>query len=334
MEKIFKVFKKKYEALLKSATHPSETYHLEGDIWTHTMLVFNQAKLNNASKNLQIAALLHDIGKPLARQELENGKIVFRGHEGISTLMAIDFLMDLVYRNIIFPSDALEILYIINYHGIFWQKSHKQIKKYFINGYYNLYEKLYEFSEYDVKGNISFKGFTHKEKEKYGHNEICNTELDNNCYIMIGLPNSGKSTYIKENFKDLKVLSRDNILLEYGKEKEYGETYSEIWKNLTIEDQKEIDKILQQKFNVLKNSNKDFVIDMTNVSIKSRKKWLSQLRNHNAIAVVMMTSLKEIFERNKKRAKINGKYIPENILIDFAKRFELPLYTEGFVKII
>jgi len=333
MEKIFKLFKENYEKGLKFATHPNGTYHLEGDVWTHTMLVFNQARLNNASKNIQIAALLHDIGKPLARQELENGKIVFRGHEGISTLMAIDFLMNLVYENVISWSDAFEIFYVINYHGIFWQKSDKQIKKYFINGHYDLYEKLYEFSEYDAKGNISFKGFTHKEKEKYGHNKICNTELDNNCYIMIGLPNSGKSTYIKENFKDLEVLSRDGILLEYGKEKGYGETYSEIWKNLTFEDQKEVDKILQQKFNRLKNSDKDFVIDMTNVSWKSRKKWLSQLKNHNAIAIVMMTSLDEILKRNKERAKIDGKFIPENVLIDFAKRFELPLYTEGFMKI-
>jgi len=333
MERIFKDFKKTYETLLKSTSHQGDLYHLEGDVWTHTMLVFNQARLNNASKNLQIAALLHDIGKPLAKNHLENGKIVFRGHEGISTLMSIDFLINLVYKDTVSFLNAIEILYITNYHGIFWRKSDKQIKKYFVNGHYDLYEKLYEFSSYDAKGNISFKDFQYKEKEKYGFNKICNTILDKNCYIMIGLPGSGKSTYIKKNFKDLEVLSRDDILLEYGKKKGYGDTYTDIWKKLSSEDQKEINKILLQKFNKLKKSNKDFVIDMTNISWKSRRRWLSQLDDYNVKAVVMLSSLDEILKRNKERSEIDGKFIPENILIDFAKRFELPLYTEGFNRI-
>lgn len=333
MEKIFKLFKEIYEKELKSCYHPNGTYHLESDVWTHTMLVFNQARLSNASKNLQIAALLHDIGKSLSRQELENGKIVFRGHEGISTFESLDFLNILLKENKIGFSDFLEILYLINYHGIFWQKSEKQIKKYFVDGHYDLYEKLYEFSTYDAKGNISFGEFDYKEKILYSENERCFSTLKNNCYIMIGLPNSGKSTYIREYLNDLEILSRDDILMEYGKNKNYGESYSEIWKNLTQEDQKEIDKILQRKFNELRKSDKDFVIDMTNVSIKSRKKWLTQLDNHNAIAIVLLESLNEIFERNEERAEINGKFIPENVLIDFAKRFELPLMTEGFITI-
>ncbi len=40
------------------------TYHSEGDVWTHTMMVISQAPRTPA---LQLAALLHDTGKPATR---------------------------------------------------------------------------------------------------------------------------------------------------------------------------------------------------------------------------------------------------------------------------
>ena len=49
------------------ATSPNEPnpYHLEGTVWAHTMIVCQEAR--NDHKIVKIAALLHDIGKPLAR---------------------------------------------------------------------------------------------------------------------------------------------------------------------------------------------------------------------------------------------------------------------------
>lgn len=75
MNKLVKDFQLKYPKLCKAmqecSHHYSDTelnpFHLEGDVWSHTMMSCNQAV--NQNKNTQIAALLHDIGKPFTRKE-------------------------------------------------------------------------------------------------------------------------------------------------------------------------------------------------------------------------------------------------------------------------
>jgi putative nucleotidyltransferase with HDIG domain len=59
-------------------------HHAEGDTFRHTLLV-----LQNAPKTIegQLAALLHDVGKPQSQQILEDG-IHFYGHEEISADIA------------------------------------------------------------------------------------------------------------------------------------------------------------------------------------------------------------------------------------------------------
>lgn len=63
-------------------------YHAEGDVWTHTLLVL---KHTPNTLLLQLAALLHDIGKPPTRSE-HGERIKFLGHEKISASMASEFL--------------------------------------------------------------------------------------------------------------------------------------------------------------------------------------------------------------------------------------------------
>lgn len=64
------------------------TYHSEGDVWVHTCLV-----VKNAPKTLtlQLAALLHDIGKPASRS-LVGQRVKFIEHEKISTNMTTTFM--------------------------------------------------------------------------------------------------------------------------------------------------------------------------------------------------------------------------------------------------
>jgi len=46
-------------------------YHIEGDVFCHTMLVCQRAEIMDVPKINKICALLHDIGKPMARIELD-----------------------------------------------------------------------------------------------------------------------------------------------------------------------------------------------------------------------------------------------------------------------
>jgi len=287
-------------------------YHLESDVWSHIMMVFSHTLNSNVSKELQVAALLHDIGKPLAKV-YKNDKIYFNGHEGISTHLALR------YKDAIEEiCDFKRVLYIINYHGVTWQKSPKQISKYFKNDV-DLFSDIYEFNKYDRMGNISFD----REKENQEFNFFIKDnfkETDKTIYMMIGLPNSGKSTFVKENF-DLPILSRDDILIELGN----GLSYNDAWKSI---DQKEVDKIFEERKREFKNYN-EFVIDLTNLSWKSRAKWFNYYKNYKFKLYVFLTDIDTIFERNNQR---EGKHIPENVIVNMMKRTELPLKGEGNIE--
>lgn len=70
-------------------------YHPEGDVWTHTLMVVDEAaeRRDNSTnpRVLMWAALLHDIGKAPATK-IRNGKITSYDHEKIGKEMTIEFL--------------------------------------------------------------------------------------------------------------------------------------------------------------------------------------------------------------------------------------------------
>jgi len=316
MKDLFIKIKNDYMNVLKETIVPSETYHFEDDTWTHTCLVFALAKTDFMKK----VGLLHDLGKPAAKFINDKGRTLYSGHEHLSTLIAIDYLMG--DKGHLSPED-IDMLYTINYHGVLWQKSERQIKQYFKHNI-KLLKNLYEFRKYDIAGNICFE-YQEGRDVKVELEEIDLPKKDSNkptIHLMVGLPGCGKSTYINENLNELEVLSRDSILVEYGKEKYNTDNYNEIWKNLTSEDQKEIDKLLQKKNSELLRARKDFVIDLTNLSIKSRKKWFN--KNFNTKIYVSLIGLNELKKRNETREDKNLFHLWKVM----GKNFELPLLGE------
>jgi tRNA nucleotidyltransferase (CCA-adding enzyme) len=83
--------------LLKK-TEQSPTYHPEGSVWNHTLLVVDEAaKVRNQSKDaksLMWAALLHDIGKPDTTR-MRKGKITSYDHDKEGEKLSVDFLQAL-----------------------------------------------------------------------------------------------------------------------------------------------------------------------------------------------------------------------------------------------
>lgn len=74
----------------------SAIHHPEGNAFTHTLMVVDQLK--NESPLLQLAALLHDIGKP-ATTEVINGRIMHKGHEKVGAEMADEIMRRLKFSN-------------------------------------------------------------------------------------------------------------------------------------------------------------------------------------------------------------------------------------------
>jgi len=103
-------------------------YHVEGDCWSHTMMVCKIAQLKGFDKVVQVTALLHDIGKPNSRKiNPLNNHVQFFGHEELSAEMAKPLVADLVEREMITVSESEEVLKLIAFHGDFYRHTEEEM---------------------------------------------------------------------------------------------------------------------------------------------------------------------------------------------------------------
>jgi poly(A) polymerase len=87
----------------------SKDYHPEGNVWEHTLETFSYRKIR--SLPLSLGLLLHDCGKPFAKEE--NGRR-FDRHAQIGGRKAERFLLDLGFD----PDLTAEVRYLVEYHMI------------------------------------------------------------------------------------------------------------------------------------------------------------------------------------------------------------------------
>jgi len=326
---IFKQFRETfYDEMQVMHPYPAP-YHMEGSVWTHTMMVFNKA-LDTNDTVLIVTALLHDIGKLMAKAEI-NGKIMFRGHEGISVLKSISFLNSLVRQNLISKKQMFEILYIVNYHSALWQYSQKRLQEF----PQWLLNRLMQFRKLDLSANITEREIDEipnivskidnmQDKRKKGNPEAV-------VYVMVGVPRSGKSTIAKMLSSKylLPVVSRDDILIQVLKEKTKNlnieeNSYNKLF-SMAIEHDlhNDIDKKFREKINDFVKNRQSFIVDKTNVTRKVRNPY-THLSHYKKVAVVALTDLKETI----KRGKDPNKYISQETILSFAKRLQLPMKGE------
>jgi predicted kinase len=140
--------------------------------------------------------------------------------------------------------------------------------------------------------------------------------------LLCGISNSGKSTYIIKRYPNGfngVILSRDDLVMEYG----YGTNYNECWKSLPKEVHKIIDKKLNEKFIFAIQCHSNIIIDMVNLTERVRATWLNNLpKIYTRKIRVFMTPLNIIKKRNYLQG--NEKFIPENVLDEMYNRFQLP----------
>ncbi len=131
-------------------------YHVEGDCWSHTMMVCKIAELKAYDKVVQVAALLHDIGKPKSRKvNLANNHVQFFGHEELSATMAKPLVADLLERKMLMKDEAQEVLELIGLHAYLYKErdSEKIVEKF--KGKPQLFKHLVELSTCDDLGRFS-----------------------------------------------------------------------------------------------------------------------------------------------------------------------------------
>jgi len=332
------------EAMKNTSHHFSKNdlnvWHGEGDIWTHTMMALNVAKMMGYNETVQYSILLHDLGKPYVIERNEEKKrVYFKQHEGVSFWFAIEVIKNLT-NNV---EQIKDVLKLISLHSIIFNHNNgKKFSKDFIFKFRNDIEFLELLKQLvisdsmgrfcidladdrDITKNIFNEDFyeeLNEETEKFNNLSF---EGKNNLTVLIGLPRSGKTTWVENNVKDEIVISRDNEVMNFAKEN--CNTYSECFRLLTEEDQKQIDKNIDNQFRDAIKKHKDIVIDMTNLSKKSRRRWVNNFDGYKK-AIVFATDYQEILRRNKHDKEFIGKYIPEKTIFKMAKNFIYPQYDE------
>ena len=147
--------------------------------------------------------------------------------------------------------------------------------------------------------------------------------------ILIGPPLSGKTTWIRENFPTTEVISRDEIVMEvYG-----SRNYTEAFKSV---DQKEVDKVLTQKFIDANKEKKNVIVDMTHMASKRRKQNLNYFTDdYYKLGVIFpILSDEEYEKRNQKRIEEENKDLPMGIVKSMISSYQPITSDEGFNKII
>jgi putative nucleotidyltransferase with HDIG domain len=355
---------KEYPNLVKDMKNSEHNYDLENpnpyhleDVWTHTMMVCNQAEKNTKDIHVYLSALLHDIGKPNSRLIKEDFKVAFYNHENLSTYMAIDILYKFKNDFKDINIDIIRILQLINWHSDFHKIGEinengdvilSNNDKTFINSKYNdktLYLQSVLMNEADNNGRFGNNNKNQDNKikfdflKKYNNNNFDDSlkkqYINNNIekaevLMLIGIAGVGKSTIRDEliKHKDYVVLSTDDIIMEMYPNKTYSEAFKESntkedgWKSINIE----FDRRMKE---AIKN-NKNIILDQQNLTKKSRTSKLNQFNNKKYIkkAIVVLAG-KNIHETLLKNRKIiEGKNIPAEIIDMNVKRFSLPGFEE------
>ena len=190
-------------------------YHMCGSVWTHTMMVYQQAHTNDFIE--LIMALCHDIGKVIVRKVKEDGKVTFYGHADAPIQPTIDFVMYLKEKGILTDDKVFDFMRFglspMANHMVYYQNySSKSLFTAGANSYIGHY---YDRMEYmDGNGSICKSGKI-EDAQDIKLKDYIPKLWDYSkpvIYIWTGLPGSGKDYLSEMNGYD--IISFDDIRLE------------------------------------------------------------------------------------------------------------------------
>lgn len=149
------------------------------------------------------------------------------------------------------------------------------------------------------------------------------------CVILVGLPATGKSTHIERNYPYAKEgkfywhVSTDKVIENIASI--YGMTYNESFKKLY----KFAKEVMWREMETARGVGANVVIDRTNLTRKSRKKFIDFFSDY-IIECVVFTIPKDWNDRLFSRV---GKVISKDVLENMEDSYEPPKLEEGFASI-
>jgi predicted kinase len=149
------------------------------------------------------------------------------------------------------------------------------------------------------------------------------------CYILIGMPASGKSTWIDGDLSEdpYYVASTDDTIETVSRL--YDMTYDQGFKNLIAFAESVMWNDLQQAA----EEGIKIYIDRTNLSAKSRKKLIDFMKPYGYTFKAIVFPTPDETEWRRRLESRPGKTIPEDVLKNMRRSYEMPLPGEGFDEI-
>ena len=151
----------------------------------------------------------------------------------------------------------------------------------------------------------------------------------NKVYVMVGVPGSGKSTWIKNQVwsNDCVIVSTDEHVEAYAKKvkKTYTEVFDEYMPTAV--------ELMAADVVKAREEGKDIIWDQTSTTIATRAKKFRMLPDYYKIAVVFKTPPTP--ELQRRLSSRPGKNIPWEVVSNMAQQLETepPTMEEGFNEI-
>jgi predicted kinase len=149
----------------------------------------------------------------------------------------------------------------------------------------------------------------------------------NKCYQLIGVPGSGKSTWIKDQIwtLGLTVISTDAFVEDYAQE--CGSTYSEVFDDYMPR----AVELMANQVVFAREHGHTVIWDQTSTTVKSRARKFNALPDYEHIAIVFRTP--ELSILKERLASRPGKEIPWAVVQGMIDNWEEPTKEEGFKEI-
>lgn len=147
--------------------------------------------------------------------------------------------------------------------------------------------------------------------------------------LLVGPTLSGKSFWIRDNYPDINVISRDEIVMEVAGTRDYNKAFNEA-------DQKLVDNILAERLTESNSEEISTIVDMTNMTIKRRRQTLRYFgKDFTKVAIIFsILSDDEYQMRNIDRNAKENKWIPPSVIKSMIDSYQEPTTDEGFDSII
>lgn len=327
-------------------------WYAEGDVWTHTRLVFEQVarlpeypSLRRAEQlTLLFVALLHDAGKPATTVlDPESGRIRSPKHSLVGAALAREVLRDLECD---LRSREL-IVQLVRYHGrppylLEYPNPEGEVIRlsWLLSNHL-----LYLFALADTRGRRTHattraEEAPHLWREVAGEHDCLRAGYpfvndqarflfyrnalsslhytpheDYSCTVTLlcGLPGAGKDTWLAQERPGLPVVSLDQVRQELAIE--------------PTDNQGTVLQAAREQCRVHLRARRDFAFNATNLTALVRRQWVDLFVDYGArIAMVYLEPpLATVLRQNKERAKS----VPERVIRRLHEKTEIPTIAEA-----